>query len=106
MNLVEDESVEGPTVFSLRAAGHEVPFIAEACPGIEDARCWRSPDGSKRFCSKAPPQFQDDGPPQGPAGPGMLLEAFLSLAIIDQLSLPLLVDSRTNSFLLLRNRYV
>jgi len=36
----------------------------------------------------------------------MLLEAFLSLAIIDQLSLPLLVDSRTNSFLLLRNRYV
>lgn len=32
-----DESIEGPTVSALRAAGHEVPFIAETSRGIEDA---------------------------------------------------------------------
>ena len=37
MKLVADESVEGPTVYALRAAGHEVLFIAETSPGIEDA---------------------------------------------------------------------
>ena len=36
MKLVADESVEGPTVYGLRAAGHEVLFIAEISPGIED----------------------------------------------------------------------
>lgn len=36
MKLVADESVEGPTVQSLRATGHEVLFIAEDSPGIED----------------------------------------------------------------------
>ena len=37
MRLVEDESVEGPTVTALRAAGHLVLFIAETSPGIEDS---------------------------------------------------------------------
>ncbi len=37
MKLVADESIEGPTVSALRAAGHEVLFIAETSPGIEDA---------------------------------------------------------------------
>lgn len=37
MRLVADESVEGPTVAALRAAGHTVHFIAESSPGIEDA---------------------------------------------------------------------
>ncbi|MCZ2147910.1 MAG: DUF5615 family PIN-like protein [Bryobacterales bacterium] len=37
MKLVADESVEGPTVYSLRAAGHEVLFIAESSPGIQDS---------------------------------------------------------------------
>ena len=37
MKLVADESAEGPTVYALRAAGHEVLFIAETSPGIEDA---------------------------------------------------------------------
>jgi predicted nuclease of predicted toxin-antitoxin system len=37
VKLVADESVEGPTVYALRAAGHEVLFIAEASPGIEDS---------------------------------------------------------------------
>ena len=37
MKLVADESVEGPTVYALRAAGNEVLFIAETSPGIEDA---------------------------------------------------------------------
>lgn len=36
MKLVADESVEGPTVHALRAAGHEILFIAESSPGIED----------------------------------------------------------------------
>lgn len=36
MKLVADESVEGPTVDVLRAAGHTVLFIAETSPGIED----------------------------------------------------------------------
>ncbi len=37
MKLVADESVEGPTVYALRAVGYEVLFIAETSPGIEDA---------------------------------------------------------------------
>ena len=37
MRLVADESVDGPTVSALRAAGHAVLFIAETSPGIEDA---------------------------------------------------------------------
>ena len=37
MRLVADESVEGPTVAALRAAGHMVLFIAEISPGIEDS---------------------------------------------------------------------
>jgi len=37
VRLVADESVEGPTVSALRAAGHTVLFIAETSPGIEDA---------------------------------------------------------------------
>ncbi|MFN7920207.1 MAG: DUF5615 family PIN-like protein [Bryobacteraceae bacterium] len=32
-----DESIEGPTVSALRASGHEVLFVAEVSPGIEDA---------------------------------------------------------------------
>lgn len=38
MRLVADESVEGPTVSALRAAGHAVLFIAETSPGIEDGQ--------------------------------------------------------------------
>ncbi len=37
MKLVADESVAGPTVYALRAAGHEVLFIAETSPGIDDS---------------------------------------------------------------------
>jgi predicted nuclease of predicted toxin-antitoxin system len=37
LKIVADESVEGPTVSALRAAGHQVLFIAETSPGIEDA---------------------------------------------------------------------
>ena len=37
MRLVADESVEGPTVAALRAAGHMVLFISESSPGIEDS---------------------------------------------------------------------
>jgi predicted nuclease of predicted toxin-antitoxin system len=37
VRLVADESVEGPTVYALRDAGHEVLFIAETSPGIEDS---------------------------------------------------------------------
>lgn len=36
MKLVADESVEGPTISALRAAGHEILSIAESAPGIED----------------------------------------------------------------------
>lgn len=37
MKLVADESIEGPSVYALRKAGHEVLFIAEFSPGIEDS---------------------------------------------------------------------
>lgn len=37
MRLVADESVEGPTIYALRDAGHAVLFIAESSPGIEDS---------------------------------------------------------------------
>ena len=32
-----DESVEGPTVYALRAAGHEVLFVVDISPGIADS---------------------------------------------------------------------
>jgi predicted nuclease of predicted toxin-antitoxin system len=37
VKLVADESVEGPTVSALREAGHQVLFIAESSPGINDS---------------------------------------------------------------------
>ena len=37
MKLVADESIEGPTVSLLRAAGYSVLYIAETSPGIEDS---------------------------------------------------------------------
>jgi predicted nuclease of predicted toxin-antitoxin system len=37
VKLIADESVDGPTVYALREAGHEVLFIAETSPGIEDS---------------------------------------------------------------------
>jgi predicted nuclease of predicted toxin-antitoxin system len=37
VKLVADESVEGPTVYALRAAAHEVLFVAEISPGIADS---------------------------------------------------------------------
>ena len=36
MNLVADESVEGPTVNRLRRDGHSVVYVAELDPGIGD----------------------------------------------------------------------
>lgn len=41
MKLVADESVEGPTVSALRAAGYEVLSIAEESPGIDDEEVLR-----------------------------------------------------------------
>ena len=36
MNLVADESVDGPSVERLRQDGHAVFYIAELDPGIDD----------------------------------------------------------------------
>ena len=36
MKFVADESVDGPIVARLRAAGHDVDYIAEMAPGIAD----------------------------------------------------------------------
>lgn len=36
MNLLADESVDGPVVERLRADGHVVAFVAEESPGIAD----------------------------------------------------------------------
>jgi predicted nuclease of predicted toxin-antitoxin system len=36
VKFVADESVEGPTIIALRAAGHVVLSIAESTPGIDD----------------------------------------------------------------------
>ena len=36
MKLVADESVDGPTVEHLRRNGHDVIYVAELEPGIED----------------------------------------------------------------------
>lgn len=36
MNLVADESVEGPIVARLRSDGHGVVYIAEMAPGLSD----------------------------------------------------------------------
>ena len=37
MKLVADESVEGPTVERLRRDGHDVVYVAELEPGIDDS---------------------------------------------------------------------
>ena len=36
MNLVADESVDGQVVAALRAAGHDVAYVAELTPGLAD----------------------------------------------------------------------
>ena len=36
MNLLADESVDGPIVDRLRADGHSVSYVAELDPGIDD----------------------------------------------------------------------
>jgi len=36
VRFVADESVDGPIVRGLRTAGHEVTYVAELAPGIED----------------------------------------------------------------------
>ena len=36
MNLIADESVDGPIVERLRTDGHAVPYVAEMSPGITD----------------------------------------------------------------------
>jgi len=36
MNLLADEGVDGPIVNRLRQEGHEVAYIAEMSPGIDD----------------------------------------------------------------------
>lgn len=36
MNLVADESVDGPIVYRLRDGGHRVCYIAEISPGMTD----------------------------------------------------------------------
>lgn len=36
MNLVADESIDGPIVYRLREDGHQVWYIAEMSPGIAD----------------------------------------------------------------------
>ena len=36
MNLLADESVDGPIVERLRQAGHRVWYVAEMQPGISD----------------------------------------------------------------------
>jgi predicted nuclease of predicted toxin-antitoxin system len=36
VHIVADESVDGPIVRGLRAAGHEVTYVAELAPGLTD----------------------------------------------------------------------
>lgn len=36
MNILADESVDGPIVYRLREAGHRVSYIAEMSPGMTD----------------------------------------------------------------------
>jgi len=36
MNLLADESVDGPIVKRLREEGHEVDYVAEMAPGLDD----------------------------------------------------------------------
>ena len=36
MNLLADESVDGPIVTRLREEGHDVEYVAEMSPGIDD----------------------------------------------------------------------
>ncbi|MBS1824739.1 MAG: DUF5615 family PIN-like protein [Acidobacteria bacterium] len=57
MKLVADESVEGPTVLALRAAGHEVLFIAETSPGIEDIAVLEFARGEKALLLTADKDF-------------------------------------------------
>lgn len=40
MRIVADENIEKEIVDRLRADEHDVVFIAEAVPGIDDGRCW------------------------------------------------------------------
>ena len=36
MNFLADESVDGPVVMRLRAEGHDIGYVAEMSPGVDD----------------------------------------------------------------------
>lgn len=45
MNLLADESVDGPIVEALRQSGHSVTYVAEFTPGIADEEVLREANG-------------------------------------------------------------
>lgn len=46
MNLIADESVDGPIIESLRINGHSVTYVAELDPGLDDDEVFRSANDS------------------------------------------------------------
>lgn len=51
MNLVADENVDAGIVSALRGAGHDVAYVREMDPGIDDARVLELADAGGRCSS-------------------------------------------------------
>ena len=50
MKIVADESIDKQIVDRLRFDGHDVVFIAELDPGIEDEACCSEAANQTRYC--------------------------------------------------------
>ena len=57
MNLIADESVDGPIVESLRVNGHTVTYVAELDPGTVDDEVFRTANDSGAILVTADKDF-------------------------------------------------
>lgn len=59
MNLLADESVDGPIVEALRQSGHTVAYVAEFTPGIADEEVLREANRLEALLITADKDFGD-----------------------------------------------
>jgi hypothetical protein len=50
LDLVADENADAPIIAALRAAGHQIVYVQELDPGIDDAGFSPSQTAAAPFC--------------------------------------------------------
>lgn len=66
MNLLADESVDGPIVARLRQEGHEIVYVAELSPSITDEEVLQQANARAALLVTADKDFGEVGIPPTP----------------------------------------